>query len=175
MVKTFFVLLLILPSFFSPINGEAQANQAFQLPSSSKIPTVELAELARHFSKYKNQEVRVRAVYHSWFEGSEFSQAANGWEGTGLIWVDFSDTVKSQLSPDVAQRLKKIQFRPQLEGNGMYYDWQTEMIVTGRMYKSSQRKFGWHGGYKYAFVVTSVEEIGALKKFDAITSKYVEP
>jgi hypothetical protein len=121
--------------------------------------------------------VRVRAVYHSWFEGSELSEIANGYAGTGLVWVDFSDSVKSRSASEVVRKLEEINFHPQVDENGkffgQYYDWQTEMIVTGRIYKSGKRRFGIHGGYKYAFVVTSVEEIGTLKKFDGLTLKYV--
>ena len=174
MVKIVVAWLIILSFLFSATNGKNHAHQSSRSQSPLRIPTVDLGELMHHSGEYKNHEVRVRAIYHSWFEGSEFSETANGWDGTGLVWVDFCDSFKLRSSPDVMRRLEEIKFRPQVERNSWYYDWQTEMIVTGKIYKSGKRKFGRHGGYKYAFVVASVEEIGRLKKFDGITLKYVK-
>jgi hypothetical protein len=178
MNKLVVAVLIISSTVFSSANGQNYASHSIQAPLASSIPTVSLGELIKHSGKYKNQEVRIRAVYHSWFEGSELSETANGYEGMGVIWVDFSDSVKSRSTPEVVQNLEEINFRPQVDGNGKvfgeYYDWQTEMVVTGKIYKSGKRRFGLHGGYKYAFVVTSVEEVGTLKKFDGLTMKYVE-
>ena len=137
------------------------------------LPTVTLAELTRNFAKYKNRDVRIRVVYHSWFEGAEFTPTADGMKGTGLVWAGFPDTVAERSPSQIADRLDETNFHPSDDQASRFYDWQTEMVITGRMRKSNKKHFGLHGGFQYAFVVSRVEELGSTRKFDMATHKYL--
>ena len=137
------------------------------------LPTVTLTELTRNFVRYKNRDVRMRVVYHSWFEGSEFTPTADGLKGTGFVWAGFPDTVAGNSPSSIAQHLDDINLHVSDDPASRFYDWQTEMLVTGRMRKSNAKRFGLHGGFPYAFVVSKVEELGSAKKFDMATHKYL--
>ena len=156
---------------FSLANGQTRSLSRAQ--RAPRPATITLSELINRFPKYKTRDVKLRVIYHSWFEGSEFTQTADGLKGTGLVWAGFPDTVSSHSSADVSGRLEATNWRPEPDTSGWFYDWQTEMLVTGRMRKSDKKRFGLHGGFKYAFVVSSVEEIGSTKKFDMTTGKYL--
>ena len=56
-----------------------------------RIPTVQLCDLLRSPGRYKNKTVRVRAVYHSWFGGSELM--SNCPDDEGGVWAYFPDSV----------------------------------------------------------------------------------
>ena len=53
----------------------------------ARIADVELCDLLKSASRYKNRIVRLRAVYSSWFEGSEF--VSNCDDDDGAVWLNW--------------------------------------------------------------------------------------
>ena len=166
-------IIVVLSACLSCANAAGQNSRKRPNPHRPNLPTVDLTELTRNVAKYKNRNVRVRVIYHSWFEGSEFTPTADGLKGTGLVWAGFPDTVAERSPSQIAERLDEINFHSGDDQATWFYDWQTEMLVTGRMRKSNAKRFGLHGGFQYAFVVSRVEELGSTKKFDMATHKYL--
>ena len=162
-------LLSLLILINSVIVGQQPAKRTPLSVQRDAMPTVTLNELLRNSGRYKNKIVRIRALYGSWFEGSEFSQEDSD-HAEGSVWVNFPDSVQSKSNPDVAERLEDIFFRviQDEKGNpiGFYDLWQTEILVTGKIYKSKKKAFGIHGGYTYLFEVASIEEIGTPYRYD---------
>jgi hypothetical protein len=176
---------MLLPSGLLIVNlvvANAQSNHSnlAQNQNTVNIPTVEFCELVRQTSKYKGKEVRVRALYHSWFEGWEFTKLDGHYcNGAGAVWVDFGESFESRTAPALLKKLEDSSYRPQVDENGKfvgeYWDWQVELLVTGVIYKPNKKDYGRKNSYSRIFVVTSVAEVGALKAYDHLTQKYVEP
>lgn len=166
-------IIILLTASLSGTVAVGQSSRKRPKPLQRNLPTVSLSELTRNFAKYKNRNVRMRVIYHSWFEGSEFTSTADGLKRTGLVWAGFPDTVAERSPSQIADRLEEINFHPGDDLASRFYDWQTEMLVTGRMRKSDAKRFGLHGGFQFAFVVSRVEELGSTRQFDMATHKYI--
>jgi hypothetical protein len=176
MLKNCLTLLGILILIALTIFGQRRAEETSHSLGQDTIPTVTLDELLRHSSKYKNKIVRVRALYESWFEGSQL-KPLNPDSEEGPVWAHFPESVRSRSKPGVAERLEDIFFKLLADEKenpiGKYDVWQTELLVTGKIYKSEKREFGIHGGYTYLFEVASVEEIGTIYRYDLQTRKKI--
>jgi len=146
--------------FFAALSLSVTAQERFQ---RNRIPNVELCKLLKSAETYKNKTVRVRVVYHSWFEGSALS---NNCAGESSVWVYFPDSVNSQSKPEIAERLEDVFFRylPGAKaGSGTFNSFRTELTITGKITHSKKKPFGIHGGYAYLFTVAVVEHIGTTE------------
>ena len=153
---------------FAVLSFSVAAQQSFQ---RNRIPNVEICELLKFPERYKHKTVRLRVVYHSWFEGSELT---NDCDAEGAVWAYFPDSVYSQSKPEIAERLEDIFFRylrGATAGSGTFNSFKTELTITGKITHSKKKAFGIHGGYAYLFTIATVERIGSTQIEDAETGK----
>jgi hypothetical protein len=144
----------------------------------SAIPTVRFCDLLRSPNKYKNRIVRIRAVYNSWFEGSELmNDCPNSY---GAVWAYFPDEVYTQSKQQIVEKLEDVFFRYIIDKSGkissQFSSWQTELVLTGRIAFSKKKNYGIHGGSAYLFTIATVEEIGVIRVHDpetGLTTEYV--
>ena len=152
------------------LSSAGAAQESFE---RARIPDVELCDLLKSASRYKNKIVRLRAVYSSWFEGSEL--VSNCDDDEGAVWAHFPDSVSTRSKPEIAERLEDVFFRylpsTSAEANGWFNNFQTELTITGKILQSKKKAFGIHGGYAYLFTVATVEKIGTTHIHDLVTDK----
>jgi hypothetical protein len=139
----------------------------------ARIPDVELCDLLKSPSRYKNRIVRLRAVYSSWFEGSELVSDCDNDEGS--VWAHFPDSVFTRSKPEIAEKLEDVFFRylpsASAESDQSFNNFQTELTITGKILQSKKKTFGIHGGFAYLFTITTVEKIGTTHIHDLVTGK----
>jgi hypothetical protein len=179
MSKTIFLFTLLFLSSNLVANAQLSDSQVSNGINTANVPTVELCDLVRQASKYKGREVRVRALYHSWFEGSEFTNADGYYcDNTAGVWVEFDKSFEARTAPEVLKKIKGVSYRPEVDNSGRmgeYLDWQVEVLVTGFIYKPNKHDYGRKNSFSRIFDITSVEEIGSLKKYSFLTRKHVKP
>lgn len=179
MSKTILLFTVLLLLSLLVANAQRNSSQVAVDINMAKVPTVELCDLVRQTSKYKGKEVRVRALYHSWFEGSEFTNADGYYcDDTAGVWVEFDKSFEAHTAPEMLKKIEGLSYRPEVDNNGRmgeYLDWQVEVLVTGFIYKPNKNEYGRKNSFSRIFDVTSIEEIGSIKKYSFLTQKYVEP
>ena len=152
------------------LNSSAAAQASVE---RTRIADVELCDLLKSASRYKNRIVRLRAVYSSWFEGSEL--VSNCDDDEGAVWVHFPDSVITRSKPEIADRLEDVFFRylpsASAESDGSFNNFQTELTITGKILQSKKKAFGIHGGYAYLFTIATVEKVGTTHIHDLVTGK----
>jgi hypothetical protein len=130
----------------------------------------------RKAADYDGKQVRVRAVYFSAFEISSFGNVTGpACDAKSMVWVEFDPSVESNSKPEIAKRFRDSFYGVTIDSNGNIQDewlmWETEMVVTGTIHKPNGCGYGHTGIYSHEFIVSSVEELGPVKKTDPLKTK----
>jgi hypothetical protein len=98
----------------------------------------------------------------------------------GGVWAYFPDQVYQRSKPDIAEKLEDAFFRYFVDKSGksssQFSNWQTDLLLTGKLEFSKKKNYGIHGGFAYLFIISTVEEMGIPRIHDletGLTTEYV--
>jgi len=132
--------------------------------------------MVRNAAAYEGKQIRVRVAYSSAFEMSAFFHPRGfGCGDKSMVWAEFDASFQLRSKPDIAKRVDDSFYKTTIDANGNIIDqwlvWETEMVVTGIIYKPNGRGYGHTSIYSHKFVVSAVEELGTVKKIDVLKTK----
>lgn len=99
-------------------------------------------------------------------------------DSAGGVWAYFPDEVYDRSKTDIAERLEDVFYRPFVDKSGKpsgeFSNWQTDLLLTGKLEFSKKKVYGIHGGFAYLFIVATGEEIGITRIHDLHTGLITE-
>jgi hypothetical protein len=147
-----------------------------QSANAPPIPMVEFCDLVRNAAKYDGKQVRVRTVYFSAFEISSLGNPKGpSCDPKSMVWAEFDQSIYSRSKPEIIKLFLDSIYARRVDANGNiegeWLLWETPLLITGEIHKPNGRGYGHTGIYSHEFIVSSIEEVGAVKKTDLLNTK----